>query len=360
MKKRPLTQEDLASLLYPDQQEDFAESIVDITPEKRRLQTETMDYTVSSLIDKFRKGDVYIPNFQRNYEWQAPQASRLIESLIIQCPIPVIYLSQDSDERLSVIDGNQRINAINKFLNDEFQLTGLTVYPELSGKKYSDLDHRFQRHIQGRVLRCLTILKETHPQIKFDVFERLNTGSLKLTYQELRHGIYFGDLIKVCTDIADKIEKDDLKLFGKTSRMKIEELVLRFIAFHTMRVNYSKPLTGFLNTVAEKGKKLSKKDQLEYPLLFHKALENAKEMFKDKAFRHFTDKSKSQFNAAIYDVQMHLAANIQKTVSFDKAITTMEKLFKDEEFSDSIKRATSDENSVRIRFNKMREAFGLK
>ena len=145
---------------------------------------------------------MYIPEFQRKYVWSKAQASRLIESLIIQCPIPVIYLSQERDERLSVIDGNQRLQSIRRFLNNEFPLIGLTAYPELEGLTYEELDVRFQRHIMNRTLRCIVIMKETHPQVKFDVFERLNTGAVELSAQELRHGIYHGPFIEWVTDAA--------------------------------------------------------------------------------------------------------------------------------------------------------------
>ena len=114
---------------------------------------------------------MFVPRFQRGYVWTDPQASRLIESLIIQCPIPVIYLSQEPDERLSVIDENQRLQSILRYLDNTFELRGLTAYPELEGSRYFQLDPRFQRHIVNRTLRCIVIMKDTHPQVKFDVFE---------------------------------------------------------------------------------------------------------------------------------------------------------------------------------------------
>ena len=95
--------------------------ILNIPAEERRLRTETYDFTVSTLVDYLRQGHITIPSFQRGYVWNKTQASRLIESLVINCPIPVIYLSQNSDESLSVIDGNQRINSIKLFLNNEYQ-----------------------------------------------------------------------------------------------------------------------------------------------------------------------------------------------------------------------------------------------
>src|SRR5262245_1643612 len=105
-----------------------------------------------------------------------------------------------------------------RYLNNQFELTGLTAYPELSGFRFFDLDGRFQRHIENRTIRCLVILKETHPQVKFDVFERLNTGSVKLTSQELRHGVYFGAMVLLCEELAKNPELSQLVHFRDNKR----------------------------------------------------------------------------------------------------------------------------------------------
>ena len=146
MAKRP--ERTLADKLFPQQEKAHADSILQIPPEQRRLHTDTYDFSIATIYQYLTVSkNMFIPDFQRRYVWTKAQASRLIESLIIQCPIPVIYLSQEKDERLSVIDGNQRLQSIRKFLNNEYELTGLTAYPELEGLKFDDLDPRFQRHI---------------------------------------------------------------------------------------------------------------------------------------------------------------------------------------------------------------------
>src|SRR5690606_17384032 len=105
-----------------------------------------------------------------------------------------------------------------------------------------------------RVLRCTVILKETHPQVKFDVFERLNSGAVALTRQELRHGLYYGKLLKAASDIANirKLEKH----FGKRrdKRVKAEELVLRYWALSEGINTYEKPLATFISNYAEENR----------------------------------------------------------------------------------------------------------
>ncbi|MGA7743769.1 MAG: DUF262 domain-containing protein [Polyangia bacterium] len=250
--KKLLTQNQgsLADTLFPAEEE-FEDAILSIPPEKRILRTEQYDFSVATLVEMMKKGDVSIPEFQRRYVWSDRQAARLVESLIIQCPIPVIYLNQERDETFSVIDGNQRLNSLKRFVEDAFALVGLTSYPELVGLRYSQLDKRFQRHITNRVLRCTVILKETHPQVKFDVFERLNSGAVALTRQELRHGLYYGKLLKAAASVAKELKLD--KHFGgrKDKRMKAEELVIRYWALSRGLSAYEKPLAAFISNFAE-------------------------------------------------------------------------------------------------------------
>jgi uncharacterized protein with ParB-like and HNH nuclease domain len=94
----------LADRLFPIEADDASTEILDISPEQRRLNTETYDFTISTVHGYLINKSMMIPEFQRSFVWNRAQASRLIESLIIQCPIPVIYLSQSSDETLNVID----------------------------------------------------------------------------------------------------------------------------------------------------------------------------------------------------------------------------------------------------------------
>lgn len=221
---------DLADQLFPISKKPEAFDVLDIPPNERKLHTETYDFSISTIFQHLQSGHIYIPRFQRAYVWNRGQASRLIESLIIQCPIPVLYLDQASDSKFSVIDGNQRLTSIKLYLDDEFALKGLTAYPELEGTFFSDLDPRIRRHIMNRTLRCISILPDTHPQIKFDVFERLNTGSVQLTPQELRHGIYHGQLIDLVESLSQYETWKNLTKIKTDKRMKRSELVLRFLA----------------------------------------------------------------------------------------------------------------------------------
>jgi hypothetical protein len=346
----------LADKLFPIES-DAETEILNIPPEKRKLNTETYDFTVSTISDYIDSRHMLIPEFQRGYVWNRSQASRLIESLIIQCPIPVIFLAQNADETLSVIDGNQRLNTINLFLNEEFALQGLTAYPELDGFRFSELDPRLKRHIQNRTIRCIVILKDTHPQIKFDVFERLNTGSVKLNQQELRHGIYHGELMEMAQELGKLKLWKDLSGIKIDKRMKSEELILRFMALADNWRNYQKPLSGFISNFAETNQRPSRARLDELKTWFVRSLEKCEIIYGDKAFRILSElKGKAQFNAALFDAQMIAAfeTNINEH-NLDKTITLrkLENLMLEDEFMKSISQSTTDRNSLQGRIRKL-------
>jgi uncharacterized protein with ParB-like and HNH nuclease domain len=347
----------LANKLFPVKEE-YEIDILNIPAEKRKLSTETYDFTVSTIVEYIKDEHIDIPMFQRGYVWNRAQASRLIESLIIQCPIPVVYLSQNSDETLSVIDGNQRLTSISLYLNDEFPLTGLATYPELDGFKYSELDPRFQRHIKNRTIRCIVILKDTHPQIKFDVFERLNTGSVKLNPQELRHGIYNGPLIDTIEKLSNISTYKKATSTTNDKRMKGEEMILRYFALQSDWQNYEKPMTTYLNTYAETNRFFNQQTIEELSRTFKNNFEKCLELYGDFTFKTFDEsKKRLKSNTALFDAQMLSMTIVNPSMdelsalNKNNVIQRLTELLGNEEFYNSLTKATTDKKVVHKRIN---------
>ena len=347
----------LANKLFPEKEE-YEIAILDIPAEKRKLNTETYDFTVSTIVEYISEKHIDIPMFQRGYVWNRAQASRLIESLIIQCPIPVVYLSQNSNETLSVIDGNQRLTSISLYLNDEFPLSGLATYPELDGFKFSELDPRFQRHIRNRTIRCIVILKDTHPQIKFDVFERLNTGSVKLNPQELRHGIYNGPLIEAIEKLSNISSFKKATSTSNDKRMKGEEMILRYFALHNNWENYEKPMTTYLNTYAEINRFYDAQTIENISNTFRINFNKCLELYGDFTFKTFDEtKKRMKSNTALFDAQMismtRLNPSMEELEALDKdiVIDRLTELLGNEDFYKSLTKGTTDKNVVHKRIN---------
>jgi len=342
----------LADKLFPEVKE-LNLDVLNIPPEKRRLNTETYDFTVSTLVEYLKNGHILIPEFQRGYVWNRAQASRLIESLIINCPIPVIFLSQNPDETLAVIDGNQRLNSINLFLSDNFELRGLTAYPEIEGYKFTDLDPRFQRHIQNRTIRCIVILKDTHPQIKFDVFERLNTGSVKLNSHELRHGIHSGPFMELLEKLGDNKLFRELTLNKTDKRMKSDELALRFLSLSENWRTYSKPLVTFLNNFSEANRNSSPDRLKVLEKEFTTTLKQVNLALDKFSFKTYDENLKNaKFNAALFDAQMISFYELNPSDEKISELTKKNIRIKNQEFINSedfnklISSGTTDKNSV--------------
>ena len=348
----------LADKLFPIQGDYEDLAIIDIPPEKRRLITETYDFSISTIYEYLKNDDIYIPSFQRKYVWNRAQASRLIESLIIQVPIPVIYLHQEKDEKLAVIDGNQRLKSIQLFLEDEFELAGLTAYPELTGNRYSELDPRFKRHILNRTLRCISILKETHPQIKIDVFERLNTGAVQLNPQEIRHGIYHGTLMSLIDELSTNKIWREISGLKKDDRMKGGELILRYFSLSSDLDRYKKPLKTFLDSYCEENAYIDDKTQLELKTDFLTTISNVNTVFGKKSYRLLDTEFKPltrSLNAALYDAVMigfkeeNPSKKTLKKLNIKRFLKNYQRLLDNSKFRETIESGTSATSSVKRR-----------
>jgi hypothetical protein len=168
----------------------------------RKIFTQKTDYGVDFLLKLNKRGKLNLqPDFQRQFVWDSAKSSSLIESLLLDVPIPVIYLAEDTDGVLSVIDGQQRLCSIFSFIDGkfpdgkEFSLTQLRILKDLNGKTYREIELNYQEKIDSSPLSIIIIKKESDLELRFDIFERLNTGSVKLNDQELRNCIYRGNYL---------------------------------------------------------------------------------------------------------------------------------------------------------------------
>jgi uncharacterized protein with ParB-like and HNH nuclease domain len=180
---------------FDEQLEEETEAVVD----ERKIYTDIGDPEVDSLYGKYKRGKLILqPEFQRHFVWDPVKSSRLIESVLLDIPLPVIYLSQEKDGREYIIDGQQRLTTFFSFIDGkfpngkDFKLTGLKVFDNLNRKTFSELEEDIQDKIRYCKIHAITFKKESSPDLKFEIFERLNTGSVSLNDQELRNCIYRG------------------------------------------------------------------------------------------------------------------------------------------------------------------------
>ncbi|MEU8102202.1 DUF262 domain-containing protein [Nonomuraea muscovyensis] len=176
-----------------------------------RVVRETKDYQLDYLQHALRPGQEIIdvaPTYQRRLRWNNKKKSLLIESFLLNIPVPPIFLFERDYNEYEVIDGRQRLESIHGFLDGDFSLTGLEYWPELNRKKFSGLPDVLKRGLLRRSLSAVILLAETQGQstdgldVRMALFDRLNTGGIKLNPQELRNALYPGSLNRTLIELA--------------------------------------------------------------------------------------------------------------------------------------------------------------
>jgi hypothetical protein len=174
-----------------------------------RIVTEQGRYQLTSIVDMIDDRVFELnPEFQRRRRWDTRKQSRLIESFIMNVPIPPIFLYEHVYSHYEVMDGLQRLTAINDFYKDKLVLEGLEQWPELNGRTYSKLPEQIKRGVDRRYISSIILLHETArdqkeaKRLKQLVFERINSGGVNLEPQESRNAVYNGPLNQICVDLA--------------------------------------------------------------------------------------------------------------------------------------------------------------
>jgi len=366
---------ELNELEFEQPLEEEIESI-EVYPTKRRVYTEQGDPEIESLYGKYKRGKLVIqPDFQRHFVWDAKKSSRLIESALLDIPLPVIYLSEEKDGKEYVIDGQQRLTAFFSFIDGQFpdgidfKLTGLKVFTELNRKSFKEIDEELQDKIRYCKIRTITFRRESEADLKFEIFERLNTGAVSLNDQELRNCIYRGpynELLKKLSKNQDFM--DLLGLKKPDERMRDIELVLRFAAFyHFTYLKYTPPMRKFLNKDMEKYQDISEVDAIELENAFKNAVTIIKSLLGNHAFKRFykgDEKNRDgywepkKFNASLYDILMYSFAREDKNKVYQNLDSIREALIylmtNDQDFIDAIELSTSSVQAVTKRFDKWR------
>lgn len=214
---------------FSDPPEDQESEIDEIPKELRALRTQAYDKSISDLVEMIKTGDIVLnPEYQRDYIWDDTKASLLVESILLNVPIPVVYVAEDEDGCWNVVDGLQRLNSISRYMNNEFTLRGLEVLSDFNKKRYHQLNPKASRILRNGIIRIILIFKESHPDIKYEIFMRLNKGAITLSEQELRNCLYRGSFNQLLHELRS--HPSILKLLRrkeKHKRMTDAELLLR-------------------------------------------------------------------------------------------------------------------------------------
>ena len=319
------------------------------------------DYTVDSLVKRFENGSFFVPPFQRSLVWNVKQASRFIESLLMGLPVPGIFVFREAQtNRHLIVDGQQRLRTLHAFYSgifrgQEFRL--LDVRKQWLEKGYKDLDSADSLRLDDSVIHT-TIFRQEQPENNIDsiyeVFERINSGGIKLSDQEIRVCVNFGaftDLLKELNE--DKCWRD---LYGtKSVRLKDQELILRFLALSFDFSNYSRPMRVFLNRFMEKNARIEKPAADGLSALFRGTIKVFADNLGRRAFRPERSLNTAVFDAVMVGLAERLNSGpIKNPLSF---VSAYDQLLADDKFKDAYTRSTADEEKVKLRIGMAKSAF---
>lgn len=318
-------------------------------PPERKVITQSYDLSLQTLLERWDEGVLIIPEFQRGYVWDDNRASRLIESLLLNIPIPVVYLAETEEAHWEVIDGHQRIRSVIRYLKNEFPLSSLQVLGDYKRLRFHQLPDREKRYLKARTIRGVVLSPDSHPKMKFEVFERLNTGAVALNAQELRNSLYRGPFNQLLHTLADNPHFRTIMGTSKArSRMLDEELILRFLALHDELATYRPPLKHFLNMYMLKMRNEDEHALERLRSLFVNTIAKVRQTLGKGAFRLTNEKGnpiERTVIRALSDAQLLTFswANSDELDAYqERIVTSLGALYKNEDFLDLIRRATGD------------------
>jgi hypothetical protein len=232
---------------------------------QRTIDYDTKEYTVELLVNKFDTGDFFIPPYQRAFVWHPDRQSKFVESVLLGLPIPFMFGADTAEGLIEVVDGAQRLYTLSFFMTDNLRLRNLEILTELEGCIYGDVPPAQQRKFKNRTLRMIVLSDRTTPGSKFNIFERINTGSDSLRSSEVRKGAYSGPFYNFIDECAWKSDFVALCPVGEipAKRGERQELVLRFFAYSERYLQFSHSVKEFLNKYMSEKSKLYSGDDAE-------------------------------------------------------------------------------------------------
>lgn len=244
----------------------------ELAAQRRKVDFDSYDITVDELVRRVHRKRIEIsPAYQRQFRWDHERQSRLIESLLLGIPVPPLFMATnvDASEGTSweVVDGLQRLLSLVNFTGDAatrkstaltgdpLVLTGMEKLESLEDHSFDDLPPDIQTGLEDRPIRVIVLNDKSDLQVRFDLFERLNTGGIRLTDHEVRECVFMGDFINLLVELS---EMDDFKTVvrlakGNQKDGTAQEYALRFFAFHDRYKKFDHSVKDFLNEYCEYG-----------------------------------------------------------------------------------------------------------
>ena len=324
-----------------------------------RIITEQARYPLDGIVGMLNSGKYNLnPEYQRRKRWDVIQQSKLIESFIINVPIPPIFLYEVEFANYEVMDGLQRLTSIYEFYTDKFALTGLEEWKELNGRRYSQLPKNIKEGIDRRYLSSIVLLNETAKDkriaesLKQMVFGRLNSGGDKLTAQETRNALYAGKFNNFCIALSKNeifrklwnytiylydngklINEQELLMDETYRKMEDVEMILRFFAYRPLStLSDFKSQEQFLDNYAQNANNYTDNVLDGLKFIFEQTVEIAYSIFGESAlYMPDVTQKKNTPTKTIYD---SLLQSISKFIDKKKLLLEHSEKIRNIKFKD--------------------------
>ncbi|WP_367402091.1 DUF262 domain-containing protein [Kocuria marina] len=255
--------------------------------QRRKVDFDSYDITVDELVRRVSKRRIEIaPAYQRQFRWDEERQSRLIESLLLGIPVPPLFMATNVDPERGttweVVDGLQRLLSLTNFIGEEktrevarlkgkaLKLTKMDKLDSLQGATFDQLPTDIQTGLEDRPIKVIVLNDKSDLQVRFDLFERLNTGGVRLTDHEVRECVFMGEFIDLVSELAESEDFKRVVLLQRSSQHDgtAQDYVLRFFAFVERYQKFDHSVKDFLNDFcADAAKDPRSKERSD---LFHK------------------------------------------------------------------------------------------
>jgi hypothetical protein len=346
----------------------------------KHIRITTKNFTVREIFTQIVEGDLDLaPDFQRSFVWKIRQQIRLIESILLGIPLPAFYFNQDDVGAHQVIDGVQRLTTIRLFMSDELKLEEehMEYLKPLQGLCYSTLDPATRRRFSGTQIVAHVIEPQTPDEVKYDIFNRVNTGGTPLSPQEIRHCMskersrsLLAILVEntnfdAATGYAFWAQGQDGLIHRDNRRMSDREMALRFCAFRNFSVenygqaasldSYLLEFTRRLDTHA-----VADAEYDDLVSVFDQAMINSHEILGGLAFRRYQYNSsrRGPINRAIFESQALADYSLEQLMPFqDQILMSFLELFEDPVYDNAVKSGTGDVLKIHRRLEMPRKVL---
>jgi hypothetical protein len=342
-------------------------------PSKINIETKTP--SLGTLISRIRNRTVQLDTgsyFQRNPNlWDATKQSQLIESMLIQFPLPAFYFDATDESNWLVVDGLQRLSSIKNFVIDKtLKLTNLEFLKQFEGKTWDELPSNLQTAIEETQIVIYKILPGTPIDVKYNIFKRINTGGLTLEPQEIRHALFQGKPAKFIAELATN--EHFLQATGgkiNTARMLDRDFVNRFLCFYLFGTKnygtkeYGQDLDTFMSKAMSAIYSKTKKEIEKIKSDFEKAMILSWQIFDKEAFRkvYYKYGKLPLINKALFDaisVQFALLTDRKRAILLRRKKSVRRALYdelrKQGDFFISVTSSTGDKKRITYRHKKVK------